>query len=39
MLGSAVPAWLGDLSAAVGLAAEGVIWLLVDKWFEGPTLV
>jgi hypothetical protein len=39
MLGTAVPAWLGDRSAAVALAVEGVMWLIVDKWFEGPTLV
>jgi hypothetical protein len=39
MLGTAVPARLGDRSAAVALALEGVIWLLADKWFEGPILV
>ena len=39
MIGTAVPAWLGDRPAAVVLALEGVAWLIVDKWFEGPTLV
>ena len=39
MLGTAVPAWLGDRRAAVVLALEGVVWLVVDKWFEGPTLI
>jgi hypothetical protein len=39
MIGTAVPAWLGDRPAAVVLGLEGVVWLIVDKWFEGPTLV
>jgi hypothetical protein len=39
MLGTAVPAWRGDRSAAFALALEGVVWLLADKWFEGPLLV
>ena len=39
MLGTAVPAWLGDRPAAAVLALEGLVWLFVDKWFEGPTLV
>ena len=39
MLATAVPAWRGDRPAAAVLALEGVIWLVLDKWFEGPTLV
>jgi hypothetical protein len=39
MIGTAIPAWLGDRPAAAVLALEGVAWLIVDKWFEGPTLV
>jgi hypothetical protein len=39
MIGTAIPAWLGDRPAAAVLALEGVAWLIADKWFEGPTLV
>jgi hypothetical protein len=39
MLATAVPAWRGDRPAAAVLALEGLIWLVLDKWFEGPTLV
>jgi hypothetical protein len=39
MLGTALPAWRGDRAAAAVLALEGLIWLVLDKWFEGPTLV
>jgi hypothetical protein len=39
MIGTAIPAWLGDRPAAVVLALEGVAWLILDKWFEGPTLI
>ena len=39
IVGTAVPAWLGDRPAAAVLALEGVAWLIADKWFEGPTLV
>lgn len=38
MAGTAVPAWRGSRWAAALLAAEAVVWLLVDRWFEGPTL-
>jgi hypothetical protein len=39
MLGTALPAWRGDRPAAAVLALEGLVWLVLDKWFEGPTLV
>jgi hypothetical protein len=39
MLGTAVPAWRGDRTTAAVLALEGLVWLVLDKWFEGPTLV
>jgi hypothetical protein len=39
LIGTAIPAWLGDRPAAAVLALEGVAWLIADKWFEGPTLL
>jgi hypothetical protein len=39
MLGTAVLAWRGDRTAAAVLALEGLVWLVLDKWFEGPILV
>jgi hypothetical protein len=39
MLGTAVAAWRGDRPAAAVLAFEGALWLVLDKWFEGPTLM
>jgi hypothetical protein len=39
MLGTAVPAWRGDRTTAAVLALEGLVWLVLDKWFEGPTLM
>ena len=39
ILATAVAAWQGDRFAAVLLGVEGVVWLLLDKWFEGPLLL
>jgi hypothetical protein len=39
MVGTAIPVWKGDRPAAALLALEGVVWLFVDKWFEGPKLI
>lgn len=39
MIGTAVPAWRGDRPAAAVLALEGLAWLFLDKWFEGPILL
>jgi hypothetical protein len=39
MLATAVPALRGDRPAAAVLALEGLAWLVLDKWFEGPVLV
>jgi hypothetical protein len=39
MVATAVAAWQGDRLAAVLLAVEGIVWLFVDKWFEGPILL
>jgi hypothetical protein len=35
---AAAVAWRGDRRAAVLLAVASVIWLLLDKAFEGPVL-
>jgi hypothetical protein len=38
MVGTAVPAWRGERAGAALLALEGVVWLIIDKGFEGPHL-
>jgi hypothetical protein len=35
MVGTALPAWRGERAAAACLALEGVVWLIIDKAFEG----
>jgi len=39
MVGTAIPAWRGDRSAAALLVLESVVWLYVDKLYEGPKLI
>lgn len=39
MIGTAIPAWLGDVQAVGLLALEGAALAVVDKWFDGPILI
>jgi hypothetical protein len=39
MMLTAIPTWRGDRQAATALIVESVVWLYVDRYFEGPHLI